>query len=202
MAIMNIYLIGVGGQGIGLLAEILMRAADYADLNVKAVDTHGLAQRGGIVVSQIRMGDTVHSPLIREGEADIAIALERHEALRALNSHLRVGGTLVYYNTVWQPLEVRLNEAEEVSEDVISRECGKRDINEIKVFKSNLEDARMQNIVLLAAIDKKNLVPAIETKDHIRAMEDLMEGRRLENNMRLFREERGGDRNCNSNMMS
>ena len=202
MAIMNIYLIGVGGQGIGLLAEILMRAADYADLNVKAVDTHGLAQRGGIVVSQIRMGDTVHSPLIREGEADIAIALERHEALRALNSHLRVGGTLVYYNTVWQPLEVRLNEAEEVSEDVISRECGKRDINEIKVFKSNLEDARMQNIVLLAAIDKKNLVPAIETKDYIRAMEDLMEGRRLENNMRLFREERGGDGKCNSNMMS
>ena len=49
----NIYLTGVGGQGIGLISEILLRAADYAGFNVKSVDTHGLAQRGGIVVSQI-----------------------------------------------------------------------------------------------------------------------------------------------------
>ena len=71
----NIYLTGVGGQGIGLISEIILRAADHAGHAVKSVDTHGLAQRGGIVVSQIRMGDGVFSPLISEGTADIAIAL-------------------------------------------------------------------------------------------------------------------------------
>ena len=57
---MNIYLIGVGGQGIGLLSEVLIRAADHAGFGVTGVDTHGLAQRGGIVVSQIKIGDTIH----------------------------------------------------------------------------------------------------------------------------------------------
>jgi Pyruvate/2-oxoacid:ferredoxin oxidoreductase gamma subunit len=104
----SIYLCGVGGQGIGLLSEVLLRAADHAGLAVKAVDTHGLAQRGGIVVSQIRIGDTVHSPLICEQQADLVVSLERHEALRAVTRYVRDGGTLIYYNTVWQPLGVRL----------------------------------------------------------------------------------------------
>jgi len=60
-------MIGVGGQGIGLLSEVLLRAVDYAGLRVKAVDTHGLAQRGGVVVSNLRMGDNVFSPLIPGG---------------------------------------------------------------------------------------------------------------------------------------
>jgi indolepyruvate ferredoxin oxidoreductase beta subunit len=84
MNIFNIYLSGVGGQGIGLLSEIILRAADHAGHAAKAVDTHGLAQRGGIVVSQIRLGASAHSPLIPAGQADLAIGLERHEALRAM----------------------------------------------------------------------------------------------------------------------
>ena len=186
----NIYLTGVGGQGIGLLAEILLRAADHAGLHVKGVDTHGLAQRGGIVVSQIRIGDNVHSPLIREGEADAVIALERHEALRALNGFLRDGGILIYYNSVWQPLEVRLNEAEEVSETLISRQCKERGIKEIKVFADDLQDARMQNIVLLAEIDKQALIPGIDTKHYLQAMDDLMKGEMLSKNRELFEKER------------
>ena len=57
----NIYITGVGGQGIGLLSETLLRSADHAGLNVKAVDTHGLAQRGGIVISHLRFGENVFS---------------------------------------------------------------------------------------------------------------------------------------------
>jgi Pyruvate/2-oxoacid:ferredoxin oxidoreductase gamma subunit len=90
----NIYLAGVGGQGIGLLSEIILRAADHAGHVVKAVDTHGLAQRGGIVVSQIRLGRYVHAPLIASNTADLVISLERHEALRALNHAAKDGGTL------------------------------------------------------------------------------------------------------------
>src|SRR5210317_1232203 len=112
----NIYLCGVGGQGIGLLSEILLRGADHAGLQAKAVDTHGLAQRGGTVVSQLRLGETIHSPMIPGRKADLVVALERHEAMRGMDTALRDDGCLIYYNTVLQPLGVRLGSDEEVSE--------------------------------------------------------------------------------------
>ena len=90
----NIYLTGVGGQGIGLISEVLMRAADHAGLNVMAVDTHGLAQRGGVVVSQIKTGEELHSPLSFQGEADLVVSLERNEALRAAITALKEGSIL------------------------------------------------------------------------------------------------------------
>jgi len=97
---LNIHLAGVGGQGIGLLNEILLRAADHAGYNAIGVDTHGLAQRGGIVVSEIRLGETVHSPLIGNGQADLVVALERHEALRAALQFLKVGMQLTQPPTI------------------------------------------------------------------------------------------------------
>lgn len=186
MTSFNIHLTGVGGQGIGLLSEILLRAADHAGLTVKGVDTHGLAQRGGIVVSQIRIGSCVHNPLIPSGEADMVVALERHEALRGMNAALKDGGTLIYYNTVWQPLEVRLRAADEVSESAIGEQCQKRNIREISVFQPDLSDTRMQNIVLLAHIDKNHLVPNVTTAHYRQAMDDLLSGHVLEKNLELF----------------
>jgi len=182
----SIYLTGVGGQGIGLISEIILRAADHAGHQVKGVDTHGLAQRGGIVVSQIRIGNKVYTPLIPRGQADLVVALERHEALRAVTGALKNGGTLVYYNTVWQPLPVRLNQDEEVSEETISRVCNNRRIKEYKVSTPDLDDPRMQNIVVLSVIDQQALIPDIETGHYKAAMDDLMAGAMLEQNMRLF----------------
>lgn len=190
MKAFNIYLAGVGGQGIGLLSEILLRGADHAGLKVKGVDTHGLAQRGGVVVSQLRLGSRVYSPLIFQNEADLVVALEHHEALRGTNAALRDGGTLIYYNTAWQPLEVRLNLAEPVGGALISKECQKRNIREISVFKADLKDARMQNIVLLANIDKYSLIPGVKKEHYIQAMDDLLQGRLLETNIELFEKER------------
>lgn len=186
----NIYLAGVGGQGIGLLSEILLRSADYAGFKVKAVDTHGLAQRGGIVISNLRLGEGVHSPLIARNEADLVIALELHEAIRGANTFLKDGGTLIYYNTVWQPLDVRLNLAEPVSINTISRQCRKRNIKEMGVVKADLVGSRRQNIVVLANIDKHNLIPGIQKKHYLQAMDDLLHGRRFKENVKLFEEER------------
>jgi len=187
----NIYLTGVGGQGIGLISEILLRAADYAGLNVKSVDTHGLAQRGGIVVSQIRIGKTIYTPLIPAGESDLVVALERHEALRGMSIALKDGGILIYYNTVWQPLDVRLKNADEVTEDMISLECQNRDIKEIRVFEPKLKDIRMQNVVVLADIARLKLIPEINHKNYIEAMKDLLEGKKLEDNLELFNSKSG-----------
>lgn len=182
----NIYLIGVGGQGIGLISEVVLRAADHAGLAVKGVDTHGLAQRGGIVVSQVRIGKDARSPLIPKGQADMVIALERHEALRGMNSILKDNGILVYYNTVQQPLETRLNEAEEVSEALISEACSARGIKEVKVTAEALPDPRMQNMALLSAISKDQLIPEIATEHYKEAISDLLQGEVLEKNLEVL----------------
>lgn len=182
----NIYLAGVGGQGIGLLSEMILRAADHAGHKVKGVDTHGLAQRGGIVVSQIRMGEHVFSPLIPQGQADLVIALERHEALRAVALFGKAGGYLVYYNTVWQPLGVRLGELQEVTESELQAQCRQSRIGCEEVFESALEDARMQNVAVLACIARKELIPGISARHYRQAMDDLMAGDRLAKNMALF----------------
>jgi len=182
----NIYLAGVGGQGIGLLSEIILRAGDHAGLPAKGVDTHGLAQRGGIVKSQIRIGKDAHAPLIAERCADLVVALERHEALRAMNIALRDRGTLIYYNAVWQPLDVRLGRDPEVSAKMLADTARARKIKAIEVYDPELPDARMQNIALLAVIAKNELVPGVRLEDYTRAMDDLMAGRMLATNRALF----------------
>jgi indolepyruvate ferredoxin oxidoreductase beta subunit len=190
MKALNVYICGVGGQGIGLISEVLLRAADYAGYAVKAVDTHGLAQRGGIVVSHLRIGQPVFTPLIPFRRADLAIALERHEALRCLNVAVRDGGTLVYYDTVWQPLDVRLGQAAEVNHATIANQCRQREVTLHRVVKPDLKDARMQNMVVLARINRLKLIDGIATEHFYDAMGDLMGGAMLETNKALFDAER------------
>jgi len=187
----NVYLTGVGGQGIGLLSEILLRAGDHAGLPVKGVDTHGLAQRGGIVVSRLRFGEGAYSPLIPAGAADLVVALERHEALRGVNTALKDGGTLIYYNTVWQPLEVRLKKAPPLDEHLVARTCRDRNIRLIQVYKPELAEPQMQNIVVLAHIGRDGLIPGVTIAHYKRAMDDLMSGAMLAKNLALFEEEVG-----------
>ena len=182
----NIYMSGVGGQGIGLLSEVLLRAADHAGYMVKAVDTHGLAQRGGIVVSQMRMGERVFTPLIPAHGADLAIALERHEALRSLNTAVKNGGTLVYYDTVWQPLDVRLGAADEVDHTMLTEQCSARDVVLHRVCKPDLKDARMQNMVVLGHILSHGLIRGVDQDHYHQAMEDLMDAAMLAKNSALF----------------
>lgn len=189
MVAFNVYLAGVGGQGIGLLSEMILRAADHAGQRVKGVDTHGLAQRGGIVVSQIRMGEHVFSPLIPRGQADLLVALERHEALRAVALFGKAGGFLVYYNTVWQPLGVRLGTATPVTAADLQAQCRQSRVGIEEVIAPALEDVRMQNVAVLARIAKRALIPAIAVQHYRLAMADLMAGDRLTRNKALFEEQ-------------
>ena len=186
MKAFNIYLTGVGGQGIGLISEVILRAADHGGHPVKSVDTHGLAQRGGIVVSQIRIGENVFSPLVPAGQADLVISLERHEALRAAGTVLKENGCLIYYNTVWQPLSVRLNETAEVAESDVQDLCRARGIQVISVFHEDLPDIRMQNMAVLAEIHRHRMIPGIDLKHYQSAMADLMSGSMLKENRELF----------------
>ena len=78
----SIVLVGVGGQGILLASEILARTAMLEGFEVKTNEVHGMAQRGGSVVAQVRYGPVVHSPLVARGKAQVLGALEQIEALR------------------------------------------------------------------------------------------------------------------------
>ena len=169
---MNIYMIGVGGQGIGLLSESLIRAADYAGLNVRGVDTHGLAQRGGTVQSHLRIGEGIYSSLIQKGKADLVIALERNEALRGLETYVKDSGKLVYYDTSWQPLDIRLGEGKEVKNSDIKEKAKTKNVENIRVFKEDLEDSRMQNVVILAEIAKRELISEIGIDNYKSALND------------------------------
>lgn len=73
---------GVGGQGIILASKAVAKCAFYEGLAVKETEVHGMAQRGGSVISHVRFGSVVYSPLIPLGEADFFVALEELEALR------------------------------------------------------------------------------------------------------------------------
>jgi indolepyruvate ferredoxin oxidoreductase beta subunit len=182
----DVYMIGVGGQGIGLLSEALTRAAHASGQPVRGVDTHGLAQRGGTVVSRLRVGAGAHTPLIKEHDAELVIGLERNEALRGLLSHGKGGGALVWYDAVWQPLAVRLRAERPLAREDVARACEQVGATEYRVFVDDLADARMQNTAVLATIGARGLLPGVEAA-HVRgAIEDLLGGSALEANLALF----------------
>ncbi len=78
----SVIIVGVGGQGTLLAAGILSEAAALSGLEVKSSEVHGMAQRGGSVLSQVRFGEKVYSPLTPAGTGDYLVALEELEALR------------------------------------------------------------------------------------------------------------------------
>ncbi|MCL1819539.1 MAG: indolepyruvate oxidoreductase subunit beta [Oscillospiraceae bacterium] len=90
----NIVISGVGGQGSILASRILFALYETRGDMVKVSEVHGMSQRGGSVITTVRAGKTVYSPLIPDGEGDILIALEQIEALRYLNQ-LKPGGTVI-----------------------------------------------------------------------------------------------------------
>ncbi len=97
MNVFNILISGVGGQGVLLTSKVIAEAALLAGLDVKQSEVHGMAQRGGSVLSQVRFGDTVFSPIVSEGEADLLIGFEPLETARYL--HFLKDEGVVVYNT-------------------------------------------------------------------------------------------------------
>ena len=80
----NIMIVGVGGQGTLLASRILGNLCTTLGYDVKVSEVHGMSQRGGSVVTYVKYGDKVYSPIIDKGEADIVLAFELLEAYRAL----------------------------------------------------------------------------------------------------------------------
>lgn len=109
---LNIMITGVGGQGTVLAAKLLAQAAETRNWRVRTAETIGMAQRGGSVVSHVRLANQdeprIDAPLIAHGEADLIIAFEPAEAVRCLGN-LRPGGALVSATSSVQPVTAALS---------------------------------------------------------------------------------------------
>jgi indolepyruvate ferredoxin oxidoreductase beta subunit len=103
----DIVLIGVGGQGILTIGELLLDAAAACGVPVTFSPTKGMAQRGGFVKAELRLGADGVGPRIGDGGADAVVAMERSESLKGLQ-FVRSGGVFVLYDAVWEPTGVML----------------------------------------------------------------------------------------------
>lgn len=101
----NIMIVGVGGQGTLLTSRIIGRTALSEGLDVKISEVHGMAQRGGSVVTFVRFGEKVYEPVVEEGQADVIIAFERLEALR-YSHFLKKDGVIVVNDCRIDPMTV------------------------------------------------------------------------------------------------
>ena len=109
--IINILLVGVGGQGTILAGKVLARAAVLWGRDVKFSEIHGMAQRGGSVVTQVRLGAQVPSPVIDPGTADFLLSFEQLEALRWAPM-VRPGGLVLMSTQIIEPAPVLLGQAQ------------------------------------------------------------------------------------------
>jgi len=148
-------LVGVGGQGTILASKVLSEGLVRQGYDVKMSEIHGMAQRGGSVITQIKFGAKVASPIIGLGEADAIVAFEKVEAVRCL-PFLKADGVLVVNNHEIYPLPV-LTGQEEYPTGVLEflqkrvKKCTVMDANNIA---AELGNTKAQNIVLLGAVIK------------------------------------------------
>ena len=148
----NIMIVGVGGQGTLLASRILGALAVEKDWEVKVSEVHGMAQRGGTVITFVRMGDIAVSPLIEHGGADYILAFEEMEAYRAL-PYLKEGGTVIANTQRIMPMSV-VTGAAQYPDDLAEKISGQAGCLLMDAY-SMAEAAgekRAVNLVLLGAL--------------------------------------------------
>ncbi len=148
----NILLVGVGGQGTILASKILSNGLLEHGYDVKMAEIHGMSQRGGSVVSQVRYGEEVFSPVIDKGNADIIVAFEMMEALRWLG-HLKPNGKVIVNN--YKLPSARINSGiDQYPENVLDRIKEKANITIIDAadIAADLGNRRTMNVVLLGSL--------------------------------------------------
>ena len=120
----DIYLVGVGGQGVLTIGKLIAEAAAGQGVPANFFPTKGMAQRGGFVKAQLRLGREVVGPAIPRAGADLVIAMERSEALKAV-PYVRPGGEFLLYGHVWAPTAVMLRRADYPTLEAVQAEIRK-----------------------------------------------------------------------------
>lgn len=180
----DMVIVGVGGQGVILISEIIGRAALRAGIPVRAAETHGMAQRGGSVINHTRLG-CVYGPMVPEGGADILLALEPAEALR-YGRYLSRGGVALVNTKPVLPTTVttgqfRYPDIEEILAPLrsVARVIA---INATEIAE-RAGNPQTANIVMLGAMSR--FMP-IEEALLLDALRDSVPGKYIDANVRAF----------------
>ena len=184
----NILIAGVGGQGTLLTSKILGTLAQAAGYDVKVSEVHGMAQRGGSVVTFVKMAEKVNTPILEYGEADVLLAFEQLEALRYA-AYVKEGGTILANTQKISPMPVVMGK-QPYPDDII----GKLRQRNAVVFSVNaLEKAlkagnsKAVNTVMLGALSS---IMDIEDALWLDALKQCVPAKLLDVNLKAFGEGR------------
>lgn len=179
----KIMIVGVGGQGTLLASRILGHAVIDMGYDVKVSEVHGMSQRGGSVVTYVKFGEKVHSPIIDRGEADIILAFELLEAYRAL-PYLKEGGRLIVNDQRINPMPV-ITGAAEYPENILDKLSSKVATTSVDALKLATEAGSIKsvNVVLIGLMAKSTDIPYDVWK---KAVTETVPPKFLEVNLRAF----------------
>lgn len=187
----NLVVTGVGGQGIITLSNIIVEAALKQGYDVKMSELHGLAQRGGHIECHIRLGKKVYSSLVEEGDADLIIALEPLESLRACHYASKENNTTFLINSYRiMPLSVFVSDQKYPSIQVIVKNL-KRFSNEVivvdasNIVKKETGSMVATNIYMLGYASSRNLIP-VEKKFLLQSIKENIPEKYFEMNKKIF----------------
>ena len=180
----DILIAGVGGQGTILTGRLLAALAIAEGLDIKTAETHGMAQRGGSVITHARLGEKVYSPLIPQGDGDILLSFEKLEALRWL-PFLSPKGTVIVNTQELAPMPVLTGQVDYPT-GILEEIEGKAnrliavDALSIEPVKSN---SRMVNTFLLGILAR---IMPFEKEKWLQVMEETIKAKLVEINKQSF----------------
>lgn len=185
----NIVLAGVGGQGTLLAAEVLGLAAVKDGLNVRVGEIHGMAQRGGAVVSTVRIGRNVLAPTVVEGQADVLLGFEPLETLRSLK-YVSERTLVMMSSEKIPPTELSAKNIKYPSiEEVVKKIHGfTRNVvvAEAARFAKEAGSSLTQNIVLIGALAAFAKLP-VKNESLLDALKELVPAKQVEMNVKAFK---------------
>lgn len=185
----NIVLAGVGGQGTLLAAEVLGLAAVKDGLNVRVGEIHGMAQRGGAVVSTVRIGRNVLAPTVAEGQADVLLGFEPLETLRSLK-YVSEKTLVMMSSEKIPPTELSAKNVKYPSiEEVVKKIHGfTRNVvvAEAARFAKEAGSSLTQNIVLIGALAAFTKLP-VKNESLLDALKELVPAKQVEMNVKAFK---------------
>ena len=180
----NVMIVGVGGQGTLLASKILGRLLLEQGYDVKVSEVHGMSQRGGSVVTYVRFGEKVYSPIIDKGEADYIVAFEKLEAARWLE-YLRPGGQVITNLQQTDPMPV-ITGAMNYPQDLVEKmEALGVNVDAIDALALAEEagSAKAVNLVLMGRLSKYFAIPE---ESWMKSLEACVPARFLEMNRKAF----------------
>jgi indolepyruvate ferredoxin oxidoreductase, beta subunit len=179
----NIMIVGVGGQGTLLTSRILGALTMQAGYDVKLSEVHGMAQRGGSVVTFVRYGDKVYEPIVEEGQADVLIAFERLEALRYVH-FLKEDGVLVVNDQRIDPMPVVIGAAK-YPENILEELEQEYSVSKVDAMEEakKLGNSKVFNIIVLGRAAKHM---EFSEEEWLKVIEETVPPKTVEMNKKAF----------------